>query len=286
MEVLQDISKASVDEIEALIQSARQEIAKIELELLREIEEENQVPEETEKPEFKDPKDKDIKDKENGTANLECKTAKDDLNANKEKQKDDTEGIWKPPAMCIPMRGDVRSFDFEKLIREQKRATGKLFDVIMTDPPWQLATSNPTRGVAIGYQQLSDTLIEAIPFGRLQENGFIFIWVINAKYRFALDLMERWGYNLIDEVVWVKSTVNRRLAKSHGFYLQHAKETCLVGKKGGDPPNCQHNVDNDVIYSVRRGQSQKPIEIYRKFLSKCVSSDEGLTFFFFFFRND
>ncbi len=31
-------------------------------------------------------------------------------------------------------------------------------------------------------------------------------------------------------------TVNRRLAKSHGYYLQHAKEVCLVGKKGTDPP--------------------------------------------------
>ena len=29
---------------------------------------------------------------------------------------------------------------------------------------------------------------------------------------------------LVDEVVWVKMTVNRRLAKSHGYYLQHAKE--------------------------------------------------------------
>ena len=36
---------------------------------------------------------------------------------------------------------------------------------------------------------------------------------------------------LVDEVAWVKQTVNRRLAKSHGYYLQHAKETCLVGLK-------------------------------------------------------
>ncbi len=36
--------------------------------------------------------------------------------------------------------------------------------------------------------------------------------------------------------MWVKMTVNRRLAKSHGYYLQHAKEVCLVGKKGKDPP--------------------------------------------------
>ena len=42
--------------------------------------------------------------------------------------------------------------------------------------------------------------------------------------------------SLVDEIVWVKMTVNRRLAKSHGYYLQHAKEVCLVGKKGNDPP--------------------------------------------------
>ena len=29
---------------------------------------------------------------------------------------------------------------------------------------------------------------------------------------------------MVDEVVWVKMTVHGRLAKSHGYYLQHAKE--------------------------------------------------------------
>ena len=29
---------------------------------------------------------------------------------------------------------------------------------------------------------------------------------------------------VVDEVVWVKMTVHQRLAKSHGYYLQHAKE--------------------------------------------------------------
>lgn len=31
-------------------------------------------------------------------------------------------------------------------------------------------------------------------------------------------------FRVVDEIVWVKMTVNRRLAKSHGYYLQHAKE--------------------------------------------------------------
>ena len=68
---------------------------------------------------------------------------------------------------------------------------------------------------------------------------------------------------LVDEIVWVKMTVNKRLAKSHGYYLQHAKEVCLVGRKGNLPPNTQSSVASDVIYSERRGQSQKPEEIYQ-----------------------
>ena len=30
--------------------------------------------------------------------------------------------------------------------------------------------------------------------------------------------------SLVNEIVWVKMTVNRRLAKSHGCCLQHAKQ--------------------------------------------------------------
>lgn len=66
----------------------------------------------------------------------------------------------------------------------------------------------------------------------------------------------------IDDITWVKQTVNRRMAKGHGYYLQHAKETCLVGKKGDDPSGTRRSVASDVIFSERRGQSQKPEELY------------------------
>lgn len=75
--------------------------------------------------------------------------------------------------------------------------------------------------------------------------------------------MEKWGYTLVDNIAWVKATVNRRLAKGHGFYLQHAKESCLVGKKGKDLPTARSFIGSDVIFAERRGQSQKPEEIYQ-----------------------
>ena len=93
---------------------------------------------------------------------------------------------WLPPLKCVPICADVRTFDFkvcrfiggqrwlvrgaplacavdtftnpsarcscgaladQTLGQTQREFTGRGFDVIMMDPPWQLATSNPTRGV-------------------------------------------------------------------------------------------------------------------------------------------
>ena len=67
---------------------------------------------------------------------------------------------------------------------------------------------------------------------------------------------------LVDEIVWVKQTINGKINKGHGYYLQHAKETCLVGYKGDLGDRIRGSIDCDVIFSMRRGQSQKPEEIY------------------------
>jgi len=117
--------------------------------------------------------------------------------------------------------------------------------------------------VAIAYDSLSDDFIQQIPVPKLQENGFIFIWAINAKYSIACKLMEKWGYKIVDEITWVKKTVNGKIAKGHGFYLQHAKESCLIGVKGDISERFMKNSSCDVIFSERRGQSQKPEEIYQ-----------------------
>lgn len=147
---------------------------------------------------------------------------------------------------------------------------GRLFDAIMMDPPWQLSSAQPSRGVAIAYQSLGDEAIASIPVPDLQKEGYLFIWVINAKYALACTLMKNWGYQLVDEIVWVKKTVNGKIAKGHGFYLQHAKETCLVGFKGDlNNKRFKRQTMPDVIFSERRGQSQKPEEIYPMIESLC-----------------
>ena len=92
------------------------------------------------------------------------------------------------PPHCVPIHANVLTFDWSALARAAQ------FDVIMMDPPWALATANPTRGVALGYSQLSDDAIAGLPVPDLQSDGLLFVWVVNAKFKFALDLFERWGY--------------------------------------------------------------------------------------------
>ena len=156
----------------------------------------------------------------------------------------------------------IKEVNWDAFVQNHKRITGgRLFDVITADPPWQLATANPTRGVAIAYEQLGDNIFMQLPLDKLQTDGFLMLWVINSKYRFAIEWMEHYGYTLVDEIAWVKQTVNGKIAKGHGYYLQHAKETCLVGVKGKAKER-PLNTMADVIFSQRRGQSQKPEEIY------------------------
>ena len=81
-------------------------------------------------------------------------------------------------------------------------------------------------------------------------------------------MLQRWGYSLIGDIAWIKLSSRKHFVvktiSSHGFYLQHAKETCLVAKKGFCTHVDKTKLDSvsDVIFSTRRGQSQKPDEIY------------------------
>eukprot|EP00826_Nyctotherus_ovalis_P037969 TRINITY_DN3513_c0_g1_i3.p1 TRINITY_DN3513_c0_g1~~TRINITY_DN3513_c0_g1_i3.p1 ORF type:complete len:189 (+),score=21.76 TRINITY_DN3513_c0_g1_i3:813-1379(+) len=153
-------------------------------------------------------------------------------------------------------------FDFRALAQHHRRQTKHLFDVVMMDPPWKLSSSDPTRGVTIAYQTMTDAQISSMDIGCLQEHGYLFIWTINSKFTDSFRLMKGWGYEYCDEICWIKESLKGKLVKGNGFYLQHAKESCLIGKKGSPKFNLKNQLLEDCIFSKRRGQSQKPDEIY------------------------
>ena len=59
----------------------------------------------------------------------------------------------------------------------------------------------PTHNVpssAPHHSQLTDADIASLPVPQLQTGGgFLFIWVINYKYKWTLDLFEKWGYKWV-----------------------------------------------------------------------------------------
>lgn len=54
---------------------------------------------------------------------------------------------YDPPPLSIPINADIRTFNWDSLGRRQFEMVGRYYDVIMMDPPWQLSSANPTRGV-------------------------------------------------------------------------------------------------------------------------------------------
>ena len=111
--------------------------------------------------------------------------------------------------------------------------------------------------MAIAYEQLGDDTISAIPVAKIQTDGYLFMWVINAKFRLAIEMISYWGYTwarrrevrrrFVDEIAWVKCNRNRRMAKSHGFYLQHSKETCFVAKQPAATDQHRAGVGRDLL---------------------------------------
>ena len=139
----------------------------------------------------------------------------------------------------------------------------KNYDIIIIDPPWKFNGSNPVRRVAIDYQCLSLKQIKTIDLEKYQDDfGLVAFWVVNKSYLPIIKWMNSLNYNLLHELQWIKVTKKGKLHKSVGHYMQHAKETCLIFGKGKFKLKGTKGINDHIIWSERRIQSQKPNILY------------------------
>ncbi|XP_077283686.1 methyltransferase like 3 [Arctopsyche grandis] len=130
------------------------------------------------------------------------------------------------------------------------------FAVIMADPPWDIHMELP-------YGTMSDDEMRQLGVPQLQDQGLIFLWVTGRAMELGRECLKLWGYERVDELIWVKTNQLQRIIRTGrtGHWLNHGKEHCLVGMKGR-PLNLNRGLDCDVIVAEVRATSHKPDEIY------------------------
>lgn len=145
------------------------------------------------------------------------------------------------------IRCDIRYLDVSIL--------GK-FAVVMADPPWDIHMELP-------YGTLTDDEMRKLQIPVLQDEGFLFLWVTGRAMELGRECLKLWGYERVDEIIWVKTNQLQRIIRTGrtGHWLNHGKEHCLVGVKG-NPQGFNRGLDCDVIVAEVRSTSHKPDEIY------------------------
>ncbi|XP_061921229.1 N6-adenosine-methyltransferase subunit METTL3 [Entelurus aequoreus] len=130
------------------------------------------------------------------------------------------------------------------------------FAVVMADPPWDIHMELP-------YGTLTDDEMRKLNIPILQDDGFLLLWVTNRAMELGRECLSLWGYEHVDEIIWVKTNQLQRIIRTGrtGHWLNHGKEHCLVGVKG-NPQGFNRGLDCDVIVAEVRSTSHKPDEIY------------------------
>lgn len=142
---------------------------------------------------------------------------------------------------------DVRKFDFSIL--------GK-FSAVVADPAWNIHMNLP-------YGTCNDVELLDLPLNQLQDEGLLFLWVTGRAIELGKESLEKWGYQVIHEIAWIKTNqLNRTIVTGRtGHWLNHSKEHLLVGLKG-KPQWLNKRLDTDLIVSSTRETSRKPDELY------------------------
>ncbi|KAJ1551020.1 N6-adenosine-methyltransferase subunit mettl3, partial [Nowakowskiella sp. JEL0078] len=117
--------------------------------------------------------------------------------------------------------------------------------------------------MSLPYGTMTDDEMKKMAISELQDEGYLFLWVTGRATELGRECLQIWGYERVDELVWVKINQLQRLIRTGrtGHWINHCKEHCLVGVKGR-PKNICKGIDGDVLVAEVRETSRKPDEIY------------------------
>lgn len=137
--------------------------------------------------------------------------------------------------------------------------TGR-YRTIVVDPPWAPEISGDSGGpngkIAPGYATLTLDKLKELDVAGLAEpdDCHLYLWVTGRTLREGFELLDVWGFNYVQPLVWVKNRMGV------GRYYRNRCEFVLFATRGTRVLATTN--EENVIYDKRRGHSEKPDQFY------------------------
>src|SRR3972149_3867806 len=104
---------------------------------------------------------------------------------------------------------------------------------LVSDPPWQFGNTRTRAAAEDHYSTMSIRQIIRLPVEDwMADDSCLFLWVTAAHLKEGLKVMDAWGFEPKQNLIWIKTTETGRLRIGLGNYFRHAHEMCLFGTRG------------------------------------------------------
>lgn len=111
------------------------------------------------------------------------------------------------------------------------------------------------------YETMTLDDIKRLPVaGLAAPDCLCWLWATAPMLHLQIGVLEAWGFEFKTSGVWVKTTVNDKIAFGTGYVLRNAHEPFLIGTRGNPETT---RATRSVIMGRVRDHSQKPEEAYR-----------------------
>jgi len=106
------------------------------------------------------------------------------------------------------------------------------------------------------YNTMCNQDILNLQIESLSDSGFCFLWVLNSILDLGYKCLKKWGYEVVDQLVWVKAK-NDKVLSAPGYYFHHSSEICLVGlkRKPGVPFHFKTRMGSNIMTAEIRKSS-------------------------------
>jgi N6-adenosine-specific RNA methylase IME4 len=177
-----------------------------------------------------------------------------------------------PPLSTFLLSDCAKSSDFRNTIRSLASAysTPRSFNLILLDPPWPntSAKRKSSYSTASQLRDLKRLLISMDLDTYIASSGYVGIWITNAPAVRNLvlgtgGLLEAWNVSLVEEWIWVKTTVSGEPVTPVDGMWRKPFEIFLIGRAPGSRLEVAQNWEESevvkrIIFGVPDLHSRKP----------------------------